>query len=55
MAGNCCIPADFGKTKFLRISDRPKTVYALASAERRIDFAASRGLQFVDQVLAIRV
>jgi hypothetical protein len=40
-AANCCIPAGFGKIKFLPIGDLPKTVYALAPAERRTDFAAS--------------
>jgi hypothetical protein len=53
--GSCCIPAGFGKIKFRPFGDPAKTVYALASADRRIDFAASHGLRFVDQVLSLRV
>jgi hypothetical protein len=29
MAGNCCIPAGFGKVKFLRISDRRRRFMGL--------------------------
>jgi hypothetical protein len=34
MAGNCCIPAGFGKMKFQRIGDLPKAIVRLFRPNR---------------------